>query len=124
LDHSLNDMFRVGINTIYTFRDQDKRDNPLNMANKILPIAKAYNDDGTLNIYPAPGYSTQFNPLADEVEGVFINNIVDKRLFTSGYLDVRFNEDLIFKSTIGVDIHDFRNGYYRGHNTLANVGRN
>jgi TonB-linked SusC/RagA family outer membrane protein len=124
LDHKITDVFRVGINTIYTFRDQDKRDNPLNMANKILPIAKAFNDDGTLNRYPAPGYNTQFNPLADEVPGEFINNIIDKRLFTSAYLDIKFHKDFLFKSTIGLDIQDDRNGFYRGYNTLANVGRN
>jgi TonB-linked SusC/RagA family outer membrane protein len=124
LDHKITDVFKLGINTIYTFRDQDKRDNPLNMANKILPIAKAFDEDGTLIRYPAPGYNTQFNPLADEVPGEFINNIIDKRLFTSGYLDIKFHEDFLFKSTIGLDIHDFRNGFYRGYNTLANVGRN
>jgi TonB-dependent starch-binding outer membrane protein SusC len=73
---------------------------------------------------PAPGYSAQFNPLADEQPGVFENNIVDKRLFSSAYLDVQLHKDLLFKSTIGLDIRDYRNGYYRGHNTIANVGRN
>ncbi|WP_345241652.1 TonB-dependent receptor [Nibrella saemangeumensis] len=124
VDHKISSRFKVGVNAIYTFKNQDKRDNPLNMANKILPIAKAFDDNGKLNIYPAPGYSAQFNPLADEQPGVFVNNIVDKRLFSSAYLDVNLYEGLLFKSTIGLDIRDYRNGYYRGHNTLANVGRN
>ncbi|MCC9135571.1 SusC/RagA family TonB-linked outer membrane protein [Pontibacter silvestris] len=124
IDHKLFDRFRVGVTAIYTYKNQDKRDNPLNMANKILPIAKAFNDEGNLILNPAPGYSAQFNPLADEQPGVFVNNIVDKRLFSSAYLDVKIFEDLLFKSTIGLDIRDYRNGYYRGHNTIANVGRN
>ncbi|HEV7379432.1 MAG TPA: SusC/RagA family TonB-linked outer membrane protein, partial [Dyadobacter sp.] len=98
-------------------------DNPLNMANKILPIAKAFNDDGTLILNPAPGYSAQFTPLADEQPGVFVNNIRDKRLFTSAYIDVKITDDLIAKSTIGLDIRDYRRGYYKGYNTVANAGR-
>ncbi len=123
VDHKLNDMFRVGVSAIYTYKNQDKRDNPLNMANKILPIAKAFDETGKLILFPAPGYSSQFNPLADEQPGVFVNNIVDKRLFSSAYLDVKFSEALLFRSSIGLDIRDFRNGYFRGHNTVANVGR-
>ncbi|WP_234734208.1 SusC/RagA family TonB-linked outer membrane protein [Tellurirhabdus bombi] len=124
IDHKLSKVFRVGASAIYTYKNQDKRDNPLNMANKILPIAKAFDDNGQLILNPAPGYSAQFTPLADEQPGVFENNIVDKRLFTSAYLDVQIQPDLLFKSTIGLDIRDYRNGYYKGYNTVANVGRN
>jgi TonB-dependent starch-binding outer membrane protein SusC len=124
VDHKLNSRIRVGISAIYSYKNQDKRDNPLNMANKILPIAKAFNDDGSLILNPAPGYSAQFTPLADEQPGVFVNNIVDKRLFTSAYLDVKIINDLYLKSTIGLDLQDYRRGYFKGYNTIANVGRN
>ena len=124
VDHKISNMFRVGLTGIYTFKNQDKRDNPLNMANKILPIAKAFDETGQLVLNPAPGYSAQFTPLADEQPDVFVNNLIDKRLFSSAYLDVIFTPALLFKSTIGLDIRDYRNGYFRGHNTIANVGRN
>jgi TonB-linked SusC/RagA family outer membrane protein len=124
VDHTLNKIFKLGLSMQYTFKNQDKRDNPMNMSNKNLPIAKPYNDDGTLNLYPAPGYSTFISPLADEQAGVFKNNINDKRLFGSGYLDINLHKDLVFKSTIGIDVQDIRNGYFRAANTLANVGRN
>lgn len=124
VDHKLNSRIRVGVSAIYSYKNQDKRDNPLNMANKILPIAKAFNDDGTLNLNPAPGYSAQFNPLADEQPGVFVNNIRDKRLFATAYIDVKVTKDLFLKSMIGLDNTDYRRGYYKGYNTIANVGRN
>jgi TonB-linked SusC/RagA family outer membrane protein len=124
VDHKLNNRIRVGMSAIYSYKNQDKRDNPLNMANKILPVAKAFNDDGTLILNPAPGYSAQFTPLADEQPGVFVNNIVDKRLFTSAYLDIQVMKDLFLKSTIGLDLRDYRRGYFKGYNTIANVGRN
>ena len=124
LEQTISPIFKVGINTMYTFKNQDKRDNPLNMAQKTLPIAKAFDDDGSLIIYPAPGYNTQTNPLADEEPGVFVNNFLDKRLFTSGFLDIKFHKDFLFKSTIGIDVNDVRNGYFRDYNTIANAGRN
>jgi TonB-dependent starch-binding outer membrane protein SusC len=52
------------------------------------------------------------------------NNIVDKRLFSSAYLDVKITNELFLKSTIGLDFRDYRRGYYKGYNTIANVGRN
>ncbi|MGE4587418.1 MAG: SusC/RagA family TonB-linked outer membrane protein [Mangrovibacterium sp.] len=122
-DHQISDMFSFGLNAIFTNKNQDKRDNPLNMAQKILPIAKAFNDDGTLNLYPAPGYSAQFNPLADEVPGVFRNNLLDKRLFASAYLQANILNNLVFKSTIGLDNQNYRRGYFKDYNTIANVGR-
>ncbi len=124
VDHKFNSRIRVGLSAIYSFKNQDKRDNPLNMANKILPIAKAFNDDGTLILNPAPGYSAQFTPLADEQPGVFVNNIRDKRLFTTAYIDVKLTNDLILKSMIGLDNVDYRRGYFKGYNSIANVGRN
>ena len=35
LDHKINKIFNVGVNVSYTFKDQDKRQNPLNLANKV-----------------------------------------------------------------------------------------
>ncbi|MCE7040771.1 TonB-dependent receptor [Dyadobacter sp. CY312] len=124
IDHKFNNRIRVGVSAIYSYKNQDKRDNPLNMANKILPIAKAFNDDGSLILNPAPGYSAQFTPLADEQPGVFVNNIKDKRLFTSAYIDVKVTDDLFLKSTIGLDLIDYRRGYFKGYNTVANSGKN
>ena len=37
---------------LLTYKDNNKRQDPLNQANKIVPIiGKAYNDDGTLNMF-------------------------------------------------------------------------
>ncbi len=124
VDHKFNNRFKVGVSAIYSYKNQDTRDNPLNMANKILPIAKAFNEDGSLILNPAPGYSAQFTPLADEQPGMFVNNIVDKRLFSSAYLDVKLTNELFFKSTIGLDLRDYRRGYFKGQNSVANAGRN
>ncbi len=122
LDHNITKNVKVGANILYTYKDQDKRRDPLNMANKILPIAKAYNDDGTVNAYPAPGYSSQMNPLLDDVDGATADNVVNKRFFSTAYLDWEIIKDLRFKSNIGLDVSDQRRGYFYDKMTLDGAG--
>lgn len=122
LDHHINKIFTVGINSFYTYRDQNKRYNPMNMANKIPPIAKAYDDKGNININPAPGYSSMYSPLVDEVSGVWKDNVRSNRLFMTGYVNAEFIKNLVFKSDIGIDINNSREGEFADKNTLTNLG--
>jgi TonB-linked SusC/RagA family outer membrane protein len=122
IDHSVYKNFKVGANILYTYKDQDKRRDPLNMANKIVPIAKAYNEDGSVNPYPAPGYSSQMNPLLDNVEGATKDNVLNKRFFGTAYADWAITKDLRFKSNIGIDFSDTREGYFYDKMTLDGAG--
>lgn len=122
LDHQINQIFKVGVSAIYTFKDHDKRYNPLNMANKIPSIGKAYDEAGNIILNPAPGYSSMYSPLIDQVAGAYVDNVRSKRLFASAYLDVRFYKALFFKSSIGLDINDSREGVFMDRNTLQNLG--
>lgn len=122
LDHKINKIFNVGVNVSYTFKDQDKRQNPLNLANKIPCIGRAYDDNGNFILNPAPGNSSAFSPLCDEQPGAYEDNIRTKRMFASGYLNVNILKDFFFKSTIGIDVTDSREGIYKDKNTVANLG--
>ncbi|HJV77166.1 MAG TPA: TonB-dependent receptor, partial [Paludibacter sp.] len=122
IDHSVTKNFKVGTNILYTYKDQDTRRDPLNSAHKVVPIAKAYNDDGSVNTYPAPGYSTQLNPLLDNVDGATTDNILNKRFFGSAYMDWAITKDLKFKSNIGIDFSDKREGYFYAKMTLDGAG--
>lgn len=122
LDNQINNIFKMGMNVIYTFKTQNKRVNPLNMANKIPPIGKAYDDEGNIIINPAPGYSSMMSPLADEVPSAFKNNIRTKRLFASGYINAQIYKDLLFKTSFGIDVNDMRDGLFMDKNTIKNLG--
>ncbi|WP_320051514.1 TonB-dependent receptor [Anaerorudis cellulosivorans] len=122
LDHSIFDNFKIGANILYTYKDQDKRRDPLNMANKIVPIAKAYNDDGTINPYPSPGYPSQMNPLLDDVPGATADNVLNKRFFGTGYVDWDIINDLKFRSNVGIDFSNEREGYFYDKMTLDGAG--
>lgn len=84
LDHQINSILNVGVNISYTFKNQDKRQNPLNLANKIPCIGRAYDDEGNFILNPAPGNSSSFSPLCDEQPGAYEDNIRSKRMFASG----------------------------------------
>jgi TonB-linked SusC/RagA family outer membrane protein len=122
LDHNIFDNFRIGANVLFTYKDQDKRRDPLNMANKIIPIAKAYNDDGTVNPYPAPGYPSQMNPLLDDVPGATKDNVLAKRFFAISYADWDIIKNLKFRSNIGVDFANEREGIFYDKMTLDGAG--
>jgi TonB-linked SusC/RagA family outer membrane protein len=122
LDHNIFDNFRIGANVLFTYKDQDKRRDPLNMANKIIPIAKAYNDDGTVNPYPAPGYPSQMNPLLDDVPGATKDNVLAKRFFATSYADWDIIKNLKFRSNIGIDFANEREGFFYDKMTLDGAG--
>jgi TonB-linked SusC/RagA family outer membrane protein len=92
------------------------------MANKIIPIAKAYNDDGTVNQYPAPGYPSQMNPLLDDVPGATKDNVLAKRFFATSYADWDIIKNLKFRTNIGVDFANEREGFFYDKMTLDGAG--
>lgn len=123
LDHQINRMFKVGISVMYTYKTQNKRYNALNMANKINPIGKAYNDDGTIRLNPVPGNTSAYSPIADEVDNAYTDEVRTKRLFSTSYLQANILPELTFKSTLGLDLQDVREGMYQGKYTLQNIGQ-
>lgn len=123
LDHDISKMFKVGVSILYTYKKQNKRDNPLNMANKINPIGEAYEEDGSIRAYPVPGNTSSVSPIADEIDGNFKDEVKAKRMFSTAYLQVTILPKLIFKSSIGLDLQDTREGTYKGKYTLANIGQ-
>ena len=74
------------------FKDQDKGQNPLNLANKIPCIGRAYDDNGNFILNPAPGNSSAFSPLCDEQPGAYEDNIRTKRMFASGVFECEYSE--------------------------------
>ena len=121
-DHSIANNLKVGATVLYTYKENDKRRDPLNMAYKIVPVSRPYDDEGNFILYPAPGYTSQLNPLSDEQSGMYVNNVQTKRMFASGYLDWKINRALFFKTTFGADMVDVRRGWYYGKNSIDGGG--
>lgn len=118
LDHQLFDNVQIGTNIIYAYVDKNNRYSPLNMANKIVPISKPYDDEGNLVIYPSPGYNTQMNPLIDDQEGMRVDNTIQERFFGSLYLNWNITKDILFRTTLGLNSVNERRGFFCDKNSL------
>lgn len=118
----LLDNLKVGANVVYTYKDGNQRQDPLNMANKMYPWGDLYNEDGSIKIYPAN--NSNLSPLVDEIENNYINNTLSKRFFGSAYLHWEMIKDLTFRSTFGADMQDYRQGKYYGKYAINGGGKN
>lgn len=123
LDHQLLRTFKMGVNITYTYKDQNTRRDPLNMANKIVPLSIPYDDKGAVVEYPAPGYNSQMNPLMDDQPDAIKDNTKGTRFFGSLYANWNITNDILFRTTLGVDANNFRRGYYVAANTLDGEGK-
>lgn len=122
LTHSLSKNLKIGANVLYSFKDNDKRYDPLNQANKVIPIGKPYDDNGNIIIHPILGSAYNMSPLADEIPGSYVDNRINKRIFFSSSIDWNILKNLVFKSSLGLDIQDGRRGYFIGKNTISGAG--
>ena len=123
LDHKLLENLKIGTNITYTYKDQNTRRDPLNMCNKIVPLSKPYDESGEVVRFPAPGYNSQTNPLVDDVDGAVKDNTKATRFFGSLYANWNITKDLLFRTTLGVDVRNKRRGYYCSANSLDGEGK-
>jgi len=120
IDQELGTYFRAGMQSQVThYKIQAARD-PLNQANKISPLGKIYNDDGSLILYPLNG--SAINPLADlEPNAYDAQNLVTRTLI-NGYLELKPWKGFSGKSTIGVTLNNNREGTFAGMYTIDRNG--
>ncbi len=119
VDHKLSKNIKVGASVVYTYKDQDDRNASFWNISKYEPIAKPFNDDGSINLYPIADRSDVLSPLADNVDGAVINNTTSNRFFGIGYFDWTIVDNLFFKSTIGIDQSNSTNGYFNSEQTTT-----
>ncbi len=114
LDHKAFKWLKIGSSMAFTYTNQNVRANPFNQANKIAPVGFPYDTiTGQINPYPLYDGNT-LNPLIEESPGIKSDNRLTKRFFSANYLEIRPIKDLTFKSSLGVDFTNVREGIYSG----------
>lgn len=117
LDHNFNKWVSGGLQSQLVHRDESYRRDPLNMANKIIPLGTVYDDDGNFILYPAGGNSV--SPLADEQPDVFSNTGKLINAIANVYLELKPISGLTFRSNFGANIGFSRTGKFEGQNSIS-----
>ena len=118
LDHKISDRLKVGTSTLLTHSVQNWGPNPWGEALSNNPLGKPFNDDGTLRFRPTTD-GLRVNPLADVVEGAFVDERRRYRIFSSLYANYKITDDINFQVNFGPDVQIRRRGLFQGRFTGA-----
>ncbi|SOE21126.1 TonB-linked outer membrane protein, SusC/RagA family [Spirosomataceae bacterium TFI 002] len=122
IDQTITKKVKVGLQSQVTTRDEDYRRDPLNMANKIIPLGTIYDADGNFITFPLSGSS--ISPLADEQPDAFSNTGKKTNILSNVYAEFKLLKSLTFRSNFGANIGFSREGLFESSNTISRNGGN
>ena len=117
IDQTFNSWIKAGFQSQVTTRDESYRRDPLNLANKIIPLGELYDANGDFILYPGGGNS--ISPLADEQPDQFSNKGKSTSLIANVYLELKPLSGLTFKTNFGANIGNARVGSFEAQNTIT-----
>lgn len=122
LDHQINDIFKVGASFLVAKTEQNWGSNAtMQEALANNPLGVPYDEEGNLKFLPTnDGIRT--NPLNELVEGAYIDERQQTRVFAPVYLDINLMEGLKWTTTFGPDMRIGRRGTFAGSLTNTNRG--
>ena len=122
LDHRINDLFKVGASFLVSKTEQNYGSNAtMGEALANSPLGVPYDENGDLKFLPTnDGIRT--NPLNELVEGAYIDERQQTRIFAPLYLDINIMQGLKWTTTFGPDIRIGRQGTFAGSLTNTNRG--
>lgn len=121
-DQVVNNWLTMGMQSQLAYIDNDKRRDPFNVASKVAPLGRVYDDEGKLILFPGNG--TEVNPLADEQPNSWFQNNKATRIMSSIYASVRLSKDLSVKTTLAANLNNATLGTYYSKNTIDGKGSN
>lgn len=120
VDQTINKWLKIGIQSQVTNRDESYRRDPLNMANKIIPLGTVYDKDGNFIVFPLSGSS--ISPLADEQPNIFSNTGKQTNVIANAYLEMNPLKGLTFRSNFGGNLGYSRTGLFEASNAISRNG--
>lgn len=120
IDHKVSDRVKFGTNMLFTFKNHDKRNSSVfGQSMKMTTITRPYNMDGSMLKTPNARYAAHSNPLLDEVDGAYANNIETTRFFGNSYVEIVPFKGLTFKSMFAFDRLNRRDGTYQDYESVS-----
>lgn len=120
IDQKIGEALQIGMNSQITYYDQDRRRDPTNLANKINPLTRAYDDNGDLIVRPNNG--RDISPLADTQPNAYENNTLTSKIFPTLYAELNPTDNFSVRSNISATITNSRHGLYRDSETIDQNG--
>jgi len=116
IDQTINDAIKIGVQSQITYYDQSARRDPLNQANKYIPLAMPYDSAGNLVLFPNSG--SAINPLADEQPNAYQNITRTTRTFINAYLELTPFAGFMFRSNFGVTLENAKQGVFASKTSI------
>ncbi|RAJ77469.1 TonB-linked SusC/RagA family outer membrane protein [Chitinophaga dinghuensis] len=110
IDQTINNYMKVGVQSQLTYYDQSARRDPLNQANKYIPLGVPYDSAGNLVLFPNSG--SAINPLADEQPNAYDNTTRTTRTLANAYLELTPLKGLMIRSNLGVTLENSKQGIF------------
>lgn len=120
IDHEFNKYISAGAKSQIVFRDESYRRDPLNMANKIIPLGTVYDSEGKFITFPLKGSSV--SPLADEQPNMFSNTGKSINVLANAYVEIKPFKGLTLRSNLGTNISFSREGLFEGEYSINRNG--
>ncbi len=120
VDSKISNIIKVGTNMLFTYKSHDARNSSVfGQALKMTSITHPYTADGVLIATPNPRYAAHCNPLLDEVDGAYKNNVESTRFFGNAYMEITPMRNLSFKTMFALDRSNIRTGIYQDYQSVA-----
>lgn len=117
--HKMTGQLEVGASMHINYRNQNSSPSgAYHYARTYSPLAKPYNDDGSINRLPLYGSSsTSVNLMVDQNKDNYLNETKAYRFFGTGYLSWNIVKGLNYRTNLGVDLQSSTIGLFQGINS-------
>ncbi|MDR2118866.1 MAG: TonB-dependent receptor [Tannerellaceae bacterium] len=122
LDHEINKYVSIGLSSRLQNNVTQGMTEYAEMLTYMTPLAIPYNEDGTMNYYPAPQNTSGYNILANYVKEEYSNEFVTNAAYLTGYLNIKFSSHLNNRANISYNVIDRKNGYFFGRKSYERRG--
>lgn len=120
IDHKISSIFKTGTSLLFTYKENDSRNSSVfGQALKMTSITHPYTAEGVLIPTPNPRYAAHCNPLLDEIDGAYKNNVETTRFFGNTYLEIMPVKNMNFKTVFALDRSNIRSGNYQDYQSVA-----
>lgn len=111
IDVKLNDQLRTGIRlNISRIRRENNKVNYSGIIASVLPTREVFDNEGEYTATNPVSASLQQNPVADYE--LRIDHNVSTNIVSNAYLEYEPLSNLVFKTSIGVEVNNFKANYY------------